>query len=475
MRRTTLMTALAATALLAPLAVVEAANAAEDPGPPAKKDEGVRAAPRPDAKHEKFLSRPGIAADAPTLGVIRTGKEDPRPLLTTPGPNAAGGIGIYDNTGKLLYWKDGSYANVEKQTFKGKPALSVFEGTNAEDGKYLLLDTSYKQIAEFAMKGYNTDVHDFRISPDGKRVLMISYNPVKKDLSEYGGPKDATVTDAVIQEQDIETGKVTFEWSALDHIPLKETQERMDVKELDYVHVNSLAYEKDGSLLVSARHTSTVYKIDMSDGKIKWRLGGKSSDFALPSLNDSFSFQHDARRLKDGQISVFDNGNLASPQHSRGAVYKLDEAKKTATLTRDLQPNPAQYGSYIGSNQEMANGDQLVSYGNTGQMAEFAGDEPVWAGAFATGYMTYRAQRAEWKATPAKGPDAVLKGDRVAMSWNGATEVREWRVRADGKTVGTVDRDGFETRTRVPDGTKKVTVTALDAKGKSLRTRTVTR
>ncbi|GAA2084243.1 hypothetical protein GCM10009801_45230 [Streptomyces albiaxialis] len=479
-RRTTptALTALGAAALLVPLALVDGASAADDEGP--------SRAPRPEKTHETFLSRPGLAAEAPALSTIRTGKEDPRPLLTTPGTTAQGGIGIYDNSGQLIYWKDGKYADLKAATYKGKPVLSVFTATSENDGKYVLLDSSYQQVAEFAVKGYTTDPHDFQISPDGKRVLLLSYHPVKKDLSEYGGPKDATVTDAVVQEQDIETGEVTFEWSALDHIPLTETQVRLDEKDVDYVHFNSLAYEKDGTLLASARHSSTVYKIDTADGKIKWRLGGENSDFALPSLGDAFSFQHDARRLKDAppgpggpggapRISVFDNGNLANPQRSRGAVYTLDEAAKKATLTRDLQPDPPQYGSYVGSSNEMANGNQLVSYGNTGEIAEFQGEAPVWAGAFPENYLTYRAQRADWKGTPSSKPSAVLRGDRVAMSWNGSTEVRRWRVVAGGKTVKEVERMGFETRTTVPEGTKKVRVVAVDAKGEELRARTVTR
>ncbi|MFG3253785.1 arylsulfotransferase family protein [Streptomyces sp. NPDC048172] len=466
MRRRTTLTVLGAVALLVPLAAVDGATAADDAGP--------SRAPRPDTTHETFLSRPGLAAEAPALSTIRTGKEDPRPLLTTPGTTAQGGIGIYDNSGQLIYWKDGKYADLKAATYRGEPVLSVFSATSGGDGKYVLLDSSYRQVAEFAMKGYTTDPHDFQVSPDGKRVLLLSYHPVKKDLSEYGGPKDATVTDAVVQEQDIETGEVTFEWSALDHIPLTETQVRLDEKEVDYVHFNSLAYEKDGTLLASARHSSTVYKIDMADGKIKWRLGGENSDFALPGLGDAFSFQHDARRLKDGSISVFDNGNLANPQRSRGAVYTLDEAKKTATLTRDLQPDPPQYGSYVGSNNEMANGDQLVSYGNTGEIAEFQGEAPVWAGAFPENYLTYRAQRADWKGTPSSRPSAVLRGDRLAMSWNGSTEVRRWRVEVSGERAKEVKRTGFETRTRISGSPEKVRITALDAKGNPLQTRTAT-
>ncbi|NGO69755.1 arylsulfotransferase family protein [Streptomyces boncukensis] len=472
--------ALAATALL--LAPLTAAARADD----GDRDGDVRRPPRPSQEHETFRSRPGLAAEAPALSTIRTGREDDRLLLTTPGTDSTGGIGIYDNNGDLVWWKDGVYTNLEATRYRGEPVLSVYRGVGGQ-GRYVLLDTSYQEVASFAMKGgYSTDVHDFRISPDGKRVLLMSYDPVPYDLSEHGGPKDGTVTDAVIQEQDIETGEVTFEWSALDHIPLTETQVSLDTPTVDYVHVNSLAYEDDGTLLASARHSSTVYKIDKGSGKIEWRLGGKNSDFSVGSLADAFSFQHDARRLRDGppgpggpggtpSLSVFDNGNLADPPVSRGAVYELDEERMTAKLTRDLQPNPPEYGSYVGSSREMAGGNQLVSYGETGVMAEFEGADPVWAGAFPEDYFSYRAERADWKGTPDTAPAVRVRGDGVAMSWNGATEVERWRIRA-GDEVKTVRKDGFETRAKLPDsGSGSASVAALDAEGKVLTERTVKR
>lgn len=475
MRRTTppraALAALGAAVLLAPLAAT--ANGAPEPGRNGGDRDVAAGAPRPAEEHRTFRSRPDLAREAPALAVIRTGKEDDRLLLTDPGTDSTGGIGIYDNNGDLVWWQDGTYTNLNATTYKGEQVLSAYKGSSNQ-GSYVLLDSAYREIASFAVKGHSTDVHDFQISPDGKRVLLLSYDPVPYDLSEHGGPADATVTDAVIQEQDIETGEVTFEWSALDHIPLTETQVSLEEKDVDYVHFNSLAYEPDGTLLASARHSSTVYKIDQGSGKIVWKLGGENSDFTLDRFADAFSFQHDARRLRDGSVSVFDNGNLASPQVSRGAVYTLDEKEKTAKLTRDLQPDPAQFGSYVGSSNEMAGGNQLVSYGNTGEMAEFQGEEPVWAGAFPEGYFSYRAQRADWKGAPASAPDVTVTEGRAAVSWNGATEVARWRVTGGGETR-TVKRDGFETRVSVPEGADRIRVSALDARGAVLGSHTVRR
>ncbi|MGP3970379.1 arylsulfotransferase family protein [Streptomyces sp. 6N223] len=434
--------------------------------------------------HTGVLSRPDIALQAPALTTTATGQEDPGLLLTTPGTGADGsGAAIYDNNGDLVWWREGRYTNLAQVTYQGEPALSVFLNTDL-GGEFLLLDSSYSEIASLSLQGgYLTDVHDLQISPDGSRALLMGYDTVPYDLSEYGGPADGQVVDAVIQEQDLTTGEVTFEWHALDHIPLEETHEPLTTGTVDYVHVNSMDYDADGDLLLSGRHTSTVYKVDIDTGGIVWRFGGENSDFTFPGAADRPSYQHDARRLSDGRLSVFDNGNRHEPPHSRGAVYEIDEQAMTARLTQDLQPGEQVFGSFLGSNRELANGDQLVSYGNTGRMVEFSGTEPVFEASFPQGTFTYRAERAtDWAATPAAPPDVAVgeaaggDGSReVAMSWNGATEVESWRIEA-GPSAGeldvleTVDRTGFETRAEVdaPDGAEVYRVSALDADGRVL-------
>lgn len=43
------------------------------------------------------------------------------------------------------------------------------------------------------------------------------------DLSPLGGAKDGVAFDCVIQEVDIATSELLFEWHSLDHIPIEET------------------------------------------------------------------------------------------------------------------------------------------------------------------------------------------------------------------------------------------------------------
>ena len=78
---------------------------------------------------------------------------------------------------------------------------------------------------------------------------------------------------------------------------------------------------------------------------------------------------------------------------------------------------------------------------------------------------------------PTEPPAAAMKTadeeTHVYVSWNGATEVAQWRVLAATDAgarheVTTVERDGFETAIPVEDDLDNVVVQALDEDGEVL-------
>jgi hypothetical protein len=75
------------------------------------------------------------------------------------------------------------------------------------------------------------------------------------------------------QGVDVRTGEVVFNWDPREHIELDESYVPASNIEIDgglydYLHMNSIDVDTDGNLLISARHTSAVYKVDRSTGKI---------------------------------------------------------------------------------------------------------------------------------------------------------------------------------------------------------------
>jgi outer membrane protein assembly factor BamB len=336
-----------------------------------------------------------------------------------------------------------------------------------------MMDESYREVGRVrAANGLQGDHHEFLISPQDTALFTI-YHQVPMDLSDMGGPAEATVLDGIAQEVDIETGEVLFEWHSLEHVGLDESY----VKPYDYFHINSIDVDHDSNLLVSSRTTSTVYKIDRQSGEVIWRLGGKKSDFEM-GPGTRTAYQHDARRQPDGTITIFDNGNVNDVGQSRGIVVELDEEAMKATLVREYTHPDKVLSATQGNVQVLENGNVFVGWGSEPVLSEFDHDGGLlFSAAFPQESESYRAFRLPWEGRPQDDPAiAAESGDNqvtVYASWNGATEIATWQVLAGPspdrlEEVAFALRKGFETAILVETTEAYVGVRAKDPSGRVL-------
>src|SRR2546423_8671141 len=147
-----------------------------------------------------------------------------------------------------------------------------------------------------------------------------------------------------------------MEWRSLDHVPIPETY-RKPADPFDYLHANSIDIAADGNLLVSGRHTWSVYKLDRHTGEVIWRLGGKRSDFAM-GTGSQYAWQHHAREVDPTTISVFDNGadgHTSSHSQSRGVLVSIDEAARTVRLRAAYEHPDRLLAQSMGSVEKLSN------------------------------------------------------------------------------------------------------------------------
>ncbi len=397
---------------------------------------------------------------------------------------------ILDGEGRPVWFRpvrdeDQDAMDFKAQRYKGEPVLTWWQGTHAGygDGEYVIFDASYREVARFrAGNGYAGDHHEFLIS-DRDTALFTIYNKVPMDLSPVGGPEEGAVLDGIAQEVDIATGEVLFEWHSLDHVGLEESAYEPSpdlVDAFDYFHINSIDVDDDGGLIISARRTSAVYKIDRDTGEVVWRLGGKMSDFEMGE-GARFAFQHDARRRSDGTISLFDNKGADMDEPSRGVALQLDEEAMTATLVREYTHPDGPFATYQGNVQPLPGGNSFVGWGSAPYLTEHDGDgEILFDARFPTAVESYRAFRLPWKGTPHDRPAVAGEAgpeNRVTLyvSWNGATEVADWEVLAGPQPdalepLGSAPRKGFETAIDFRTEEPFVAVRARDRSGQTLAT-----
>jgi hypothetical protein len=444
----------------------------------------------PPGNYDSFRSDPDLKA--PVVRITQPARNTaPGDIFVSPvsikgSPNPDGPM-IVDDRGDLIWFKQRRLGtklfDFKVQEYKDEPVLTWWEGRFAIGwgyGDYILLDQSYREIMRVsAGNGYRGDLHDLVITEDDTALVMV-YDRVRADLRAVGGPRNGVLIDNVLQELDLETGRVLFEWHSLGTVPLRESVIRPRGRQThDYFHINSVDVDTDGNLLISARNTCALYKLNRTTGAIMWTLGGKNSDFRM-GRRSRFCYQHDARRVSRNVISVFDNA-IASPAErkpARAITLRVDEQRKTVRLIRAYRHPGRLLAPNQGSARVQPNGNMLVGWGAAPVFTEFSErGRLLFNGRLTTGKGTYRAVRAQWTGRPVQPPKAAARrrGDRIAVwaSWNGATEVARWEVLTGSspeglQATGGRGRDGFETAMSVPAGAAYVAVRALDRSGNVL-------
>jgi Arylsulfotransferase (ASST) len=445
---------------------------------------GALASPRAAGppRAPRFRSRPDLRI--PALTVLRSepgASTDPIFIAPYNAPNGQAGAVIADGNGQPIWENplaDKVTTNFQVQTYRQSPVLTWWEGEielGHGVGEYVIADTGYRTIRRVqAARGLHGDLHEFVITPRDT-ALLTSYVVTEADLSEVGGSRHGSIQDALFQEIDLATGRVLLEWHSLEHIPLAESYAPVEAN-WDFFHINSVDVDQDGDLLVSARSTHTVYKLDRA-GAIVWRLGGKSSDFSM-GPGSAFAWQHDARRQHDGTLTLFDNGATPAVESlSRGLILDVDENAMTASLLHQYT-HPGVLAGSQGSVQLLDGGNVFVGWGEVPRVSEFdrAGGL-LFDALLGEEYECYRAFRLPWSASPADAPAIALDGRAGEVtayaSWNGATDVHAWQLLAGARegelqAVASARSRGFETQVRARAPGPVFALAALDAGGAPL-------
>ena len=419
----------------------------ERPGPQLP----AEALPDATAPHDvqRFHSRPDL--QPPAIDVTK----DSEPaadgdIFLAPqfGPSQNGPM-ILDPRGNLIWFQPFPLrerlltTDFRAQELNNQPVLTWWQGnTNSGSGRGVgvIYNNAYQQIATVhAGNGLQMDLHEFLVTNNGD-AYCIAISPLR--LPGYR----RTIQNAVVQEIDIKTGLVLFQWDALDHLPLSDSY-TFGPKEpghvLDPFHLNSVSLDPNGNLVISARNTDAVYDVNRGTGAIIWELGGKHSSFKLGS-GVATAFQHDAVFHGSDELTIFDDG--AGPpkvhQYSRGILVTINTAKKTASLVHQYTNSPQLSAAFEGSVQQLSGGETFLGWGQQPYFSEVnsRGQEDFEAH-FVAATSSYRAYRFAWSGQPPTLPALIVAdvGGKPTLwaSWNGATDVASWQVLA-GPTPSTL-------------------------------------
>ncbi len=409
-------------------------------------------------------------------------------LLLAPyqGKGSAGPM-ITEQNGNLVWFHPlpaGDEATSPKvQQYEGENVLTWWQGRILEVGfgvgEDVIYDSAYRKVASVrAGNGYRADLHEFRLDPEGT-AWIDAFDPIDVNLAAYGGKAAGVINDSVVEEIDVKTGLVMWEWHALGHIPISESHSEVSKSSWpwDYVHINSVDPGSSGDVLLSSRNTWALYDVDITSGAVRWRLGGTHSSFKLGPGTNTY-WQHDAEWQPGGLISVFDNGSdPPKEKQSRGLLLDPNVAAHTVTLVKQfVNPSRTLLATSQGNLLSLPGNDWLMGYGGLPNFTEYdASGHVLLDGALGKNVQSFRTYLEPWNGQPATAPAVVARPGvggtiAVSMSWNGATEVASWRV-LEGPSpnaltnAGSGARTGFQTSIAVPGAGAYVAAQALNASG----------
>jgi hypothetical protein len=399
---------------------------------------------------------------------------------------------ILDSHGRVV-WFDQlppplAATNFRPQRYQGREVLTWWQGTVTISayglGEGVIADTSYRTLRTVkAGNGYQADLHEFLLTRSGE-ALITANAPVLVHLPGTPPGKLSPLLDSIVQEVDIGTGLVVWEWHGLGHIPLADSYATpANTANDDAYHFNTIQQVAGGRLLVSARDTSAVYLVNQATDRIVWTLGGKASSFRL-GHRARFWFQHDARLTGSDQVTLFDDeaGPPTKGPASRGIRLSLDPRRHVARLVRQFRrPGTDPPAESEGSVQNLAAGRAFVGFGSSPFFSEFSsGGRLLFDASLPHDDGSYRAFTFPWRGSPHTRPTATVRrltatSVNVYASWNGATDVARWQLLAGVaggplKLVATTPSRGFETRIALASAASTFAVRALSGHGRVLAT-----
>lgn len=448
-----------------------------------------------------YASAPGVRAPSVTVSADAPNATPGDVFFGSNEGKYAWGPTIVDESGQLVWFHEvpaGDHAmDFKVAEYEGKPVLLWWQGhippIGVGFGEDELYSASYQHLATIrAGNGMFADLHEAQLESDGA-AFVTAYSLVRANETSVGGYSDAGLLDGALQEIDVKTGLVMFEWQSYGHVPLDWSYSKPSRSRgwpFDFFHINSVSLDPngDGNFLVSSRNTSAGYEINHVTGKVMWVLGGKHSSFTM-GPGTRTAYQHDMEWQKDGTITVFDNG--ASPpvhKQSRALRESIDLKTKTVKLVSAFTHDPSLLAESQGNYQLLPDGDTFVGWGQEPYFSEYGPKgELLFDAHLPAGSSSYRAYRFGWTGTPSTPPGIAVKPASAARtattgasraldvyaSWNGATQVASWQV-LGGTTrnrlapIATARRSGFQTKIPVETSDMWIAVRALGPNGEAL-------
>ena len=235
----------------------------------------------------------------------------------------------------------------------------------------------------------------YEVSPDGKIVwehtdpyhhhdaqwlrngnlLYGAMEPMPKEYADriVGGSSahdlpDGTVFGDVVKEVN-RRGEVVWIWRCWEHLRPEDFPIHSIFDRYHWPLINGLSVTRAGLVLMSLRTTSGVIGVEKATGKVKLHIP-----------HPIVAQQHSPVELDNGNILIFDNGNLRHGSTSPSSrVIEVDPATNAVAWQYFDIMRPAFFSPYMGAAQRLPNGNTHITESATGRLFDITrSGDVVW-------------------------------------------------------------------------------------------------
>ena len=383
---------------------------------------------------------------------------------TTPPSTEASGPLIVDRNGQPLWFRPltGRTAiDLRVQRYRGAPVLTWWEGTvfGGYGGTFVIADASYARVARVkAGNGYKADLHEILITSRNTALISI-YNEIRTDLSRVGGPVDGRLVEGVIQEIDIPSGaccssgtaSTTSRSRSPSSSPSPATAtSTTSISTRSASTPTGTCSSRPGTPPPSTRCTGARAS-DLAPRRQAERLRARPRCLVRLPARRSPPLRRDADDLRQRRLPAhatwLPRGRCAQARDVREeglARARLRRRPSSARRGRWATPSrsPTAVSSSAGARIRASARSGRTEHSVRRALRRHLGE---LSGASAT------VDRAAGDTSRGRHAQSASGSTLVYASWNGATEVARWQVRAGSSPSGAANRfalfarRGFET------------------------------
>ncbi|MCG3224897.1 MAG: aryl-sulfate sulfotransferase, partial [Candidatus Heimdallarchaeota archaeon] len=190
------------------------------------------------------------------------------------------------NASSLIVDMDGNIV-AAFDNFRGGPELINSTTILFQNNTHFVfwnMETNTTEYVEAPLISILSLHHDYEYNPFTDQFLILGRE--KNGTVDIGGTDHTIVHDTITLID--RNNNTLWHWRGYEHIPFNQeyfylTNHTGRGSTADWTHANTIFWdmEEENIVYLNARHTHTIYKIDMITGDIIWALGEYDGDFTL--------------------------------------------------------------------------------------------------------------------------------------------------------------------------------------------------